>query len=117
EDRTAPAVLTVNTLLDDSTPDNFLSLREAIGAVNSGSAAGLSAAEQVQISGAFGSNDTIQFSVTGTIQLVPGALPVNTDLKILGPGSNLLTIKGLTGSGANLFTLTSGTVTLSGLTL
>ena len=39
EDRMAPAVLTVNTLADMHTPDSVLSLRQAIGVVNSGSLA------------------------------------------------------------------------------
>jgi hypothetical protein len=41
EDRLAPAVLTVNTLADVTATDNFLSLREAIRVVNSGSTSAL----------------------------------------------------------------------------
>src|SRR5689334_19297186 len=36
EDRFAPALLTVNTLADNDSADNFLSLREAIALVHSG---------------------------------------------------------------------------------
>src|ERR1051326_1398910 len=60
ENRLAPAVLTVNTLADQVTANNFLSLREAVGVVNSGSTSGLSTAERAQVSGTLGSNDTIQ---------------------------------------------------------
>src|SRR5215470_10792583 len=63
EDRLAPAVLTVNTLADETTADNSLSLREAVRVVNSGSTSGLSSAELAQVSGTLGSNDTIQFNL------------------------------------------------------
>src|SRR5260370_39370535 len=72
ENRWAPAVLTVNTLVDETTADNTLSLREAINVINSGSTAGLSSAEQAQVSGTLGQNDTIQFAASlagGTITL------------------------------------------------
>src|SRR5262249_58638031 len=62
EGRLAPAVLTVNTALDETTPDNLLSLREAVNVVNTQSTAGLSAAELTHISGILGDNDTIRFS-------------------------------------------------------
>jgi CSLREA domain-containing protein len=72
EGRLAPAVLTVNTLADETTADNFLSLREAITVVdNPGTYGSLSTAEQAQISGTLRQNDTIQFAhgLTGTITL------------------------------------------------
>src|SRR5438094_6493763 len=77
ENRLAPAVLTVNTLADQTTADNSLSLREAVGAVNSGSTGSLSTAERAQVSGTLGSNDTIQFDPSlsgGTLTLTGGAL-------------------------------------------
>ena len=43
ERRWAPAILTVNTLQDETTPDSFLSLREAMNVVNAQSTTGLSA--------------------------------------------------------------------------
>jgi CSLREA domain-containing protein len=55
EDRLAPATLTVNTLADEATADTTLSLREAVGVVNSGSTGGLSSAERAQVSGTLGS--------------------------------------------------------------
>src|SRR5205823_3126790 len=57
EDRVAPATLTVNTLAD-STGGSQLSLRDAILAVDGGSYSGPATG---QVSGTFGSNDTIQF--------------------------------------------------------
>src|SRR6516165_6896372 len=62
EGRLAPAVLTVNTPLDETTPDGVLSLREAVNVVNTQSTAGLSAAELTHITGTLGDNDTIRFS-------------------------------------------------------
>src|SRR5262245_43244773 len=62
EGRLAPAVLTVNTALDETTPDAFLSLREAVNVVNTQSTAGLSNAELTHISGTLGVGDEIQFA-------------------------------------------------------
>jgi CSLREA domain-containing protein len=97
ETRLAPAVLTVNTLADQTTADNFLSLREALGVVNAGSTAGLSAAERAQVSGTLGSNDTVQFDpglAGGTITLTGGALSITRAVAINGPGAGLLTVNG-----------------------
>src|SRR5262245_60136825 len=73
EDRTTPAHLFVNTLSQTIDPtDNLLSLREAIDAVNRGSLSQLSTAEKGQVAtaqGELGTNDTIEFQVTGTIDL------------------------------------------------
>jgi hypothetical protein len=95
EDRMAPAVLTVNTLLDENMQDQFVSLREAINTVNAGTTAGLSAAEKAQITGVLGVNDTIQFGgLTSTIVLNAGQLSIFRSVDIEGPGANLLTIDG-----------------------
>src|SRR5262245_63855534 len=73
EDRTTPAHLFVNTLSQAIDPtDNLLSLREAIEAVNLRNLSQLSTAEEGQVStaqGELGTNDTIEFQVTGTIGL------------------------------------------------
>src|SRR6266852_134859 len=95
EDRLAPAILTVNTAADETTADNFLSLREAIAVVDSGSTNGLSAAEMKQISGTLGINDTIRFdhSLQGqTITLTSGHLAITKNLVIVGLGPNQLAI-------------------------
>jgi hypothetical protein len=95
EERMAPAVLTVNTLLDETAADQFLSLREAINTVDTGTTAGLSAAEKAQITGMLGNNDTIQFGgLTGTIALTSRQLQITRDVDIEGPNANLLTISG-----------------------
>ncbi len=80
EGRLVPAVLTVNTLGDETTTDNLLSLREAIAVVDAGSTAGLSGAEQAQVSGPLGSNDTIVFApgLSGTLTLTQGALDITS---------------------------------------
>src|SRR6266851_3188672 len=69
EDRLAPATLIVNSVGDNTTPDSLLTLREAILLVdNAGDATtalgrtSLTLGETAQISGTFGSNDTIQFA-------------------------------------------------------
>jgi fibronectin-binding autotransporter adhesin len=119
EDRLAPAVLTVNTWVDETTADSYLSLREAINAVNTGTESGLSIAEQAQIVGTVGSNDTIQFdpSLTGqTITLDGSELFISQNLAINGPGANSLTISG--GQASRIFEVGSGTtLAISGLTI
>jgi hypothetical protein len=63
-------------------------------------------------------DDTINFSVTGTINLA-GALPTLTgNVSIDGPGANLLTVRRDTGGSYRIFTVASGvTVAISGLTI
>jgi hypothetical protein len=62
--------------------------------------------------------DTIDFSVTGTINLA-AALPTLTgNVNIDGPGASLLTVRRNTGGDYNIFALGSGvTVGISGLTM
>src|SRR5262245_22010245 len=65
--------ITVNTLIDVNANDGLTTLREAIAASPSGG--------------------TIDFSVTGTINLSSlGQITINKSLTISGPGANLLTI-------------------------
>jgi hypothetical protein len=119
EGRLAPAVLTVNTWVDETTADSYLSLREAINAVNASSESGLSSAEQAQIVGTLGSNDTIQFdpSLTGqTITLASGELLISQNLAINGPGAASLTISG--GQASRVFEVgSSTTLAISGLSI
>ena len=142
EDRKVPAVLTVNFLVtgDEVIPDaaGELSLREALDVVDSGSTAGLTSAEKTHVSGTLGDNDTIVFdpSIFGkTIHLDPGAnrpgggaaaaeLTITRSVKIIGPGSSLLTIdasdngtdtsRALDISGSNLDVSISGITIIGG---
>src|SRR5438094_131159 len=79
EDRTAPAVLSVNSLFDGAVSGtrSTLSLREAIALVDSAGSAtdafgnSLAVAKAGQITGLFGASDTIQIAsgLSGTINL------------------------------------------------
>jgi hypothetical protein len=63
--------------------------------------------------------DTINFGqgVAGTIQLT-GALPNLThDISINGPGPDLLTVRRDTGGNYRIFTVSAGTIAISGLTI
>jgi titin len=115
ENRLAPAVLTVNTLQDDN-PSDFLSLREAVSVVNSGSMTGLSPAQQNQISDTLGTNDTIVFApgLSGTITLTGGAIGITQDVTIDGPGAGVLSVSG---NAAGPIFGTTAAVGINGLTL
>jgi hypothetical protein len=92
------AYATTYTVTDnsDSTTDTG-SLRHAIKSATSGS-------------------DIINFSgVIGTITLTSGTLAINNSVTITGPAANLLTISG--NNASTVFTVNSGTVTISGLTI
>jgi autotransporter-associated beta strand protein/parallel beta-helix repeat protein len=117
EDRLAPAALTVNTLAD-SIGGSQLSLRDAILAVNAGNYSGPATG---QVTGTFGSNDTISFqsALTGTLSLntASGPLVITSNLTITAnPSQNAITITGHTQTG--VFEVTStGTATITGLTI
>jgi hypothetical protein len=69
---------------------------------------------------AAGGTSTITFTVTGTINLLSFLPTVSGNLSINGPGANLLTVKrdnAMTGTLAIFVISSSGTVTLSGLTI
>jgi len=92
-----PAVLTVNSLADNTTPDNFLTLREAIELEDGTLGRALTPGEQAQVFGTLGNTDTIQFSLPAgaqTITLTSGALSITHPVTILGPGAASLTING-----------------------
>ncbi len=108
EDRRVLTTITVDTLIDIDADDGLTTLREAIAAAMS--------------------NDTIDFAVTGTINLSNlGQLIVNKSLTIDGPGANLLTINAYdptpatkNGDGSRVMytrATGAGNVTISGLTL
>jgi autotransporter-associated beta strand protein len=117
EDRLAPATLTVNTP-GDSTGGSQLSLRDAILAVDNGSYSGNASG---QVSGMFGSNDTILFAstVNGTLSLnsANGPLVISSNVTITdNPTITPITISGQTKTG--VFEVTnSATATIAGLTI
>src|SRR3954452_5065720 len=124
EKRDLLAVLTVNTNTDTTASETVLTLREALAVVNSGSTAGLSAAElaQVNTTTALGTGDLIQFDSTffatpKTIALTaPGQLPIQKSVTIMGTGSSNLTIDA-TAAASRIFQIDAGDVSLKGLTL
>jgi hypothetical protein len=87
EDRLAPATLIVNTTADVVNPsDGTLSLRDAISAVDAGNVNGLTLGEQGQVTGTFGSNDIIQFAISGSgVQTIlpTSALPTITKAVVI----------------------------------
>jgi hypothetical protein len=125
EDRSTPAVLTVNSLADDTAADGALTLREAIEIVDGDLGRALTAAEQAQVTGTVGTGDTIQFDLPSgsqTIQLTGGPLVITNAVALDGPGAGTLTVDG---SGAGrVFSVGQGfsrnlglAVSLSGLTI
>ncbi len=133
EDRLVPATLIVNTNADNTTADNFLSLREAILVVNNGGNANaalgrsLTSGEASQVSGTFGVNDTIEFSsvLSGdTITLSAaqnaadaGSLELSKSVTITGLGASNLAVSG-NNNGGGIFLVDSGVqATITGLTL
>jgi hypothetical protein len=118
EGRLAPATLIVNTALDENAPDNVLSLREAIRAVNIHSTGELSTAERAQVTGTLGVNDTITFAgslIGQTITLGGFELFTSSNLSIIGPGAGNLKISG--NNASRILEIGSATVSLSGLTI
>lgn len=110
----AAAVFTVNSLGD--TPDAVTGNGTC---ADSTGACTLRAA--IQEANSLAGDDTINFSVTGTINL-DSALPnIASNMIINGPGANTLTIQRSTAGGTpnfRIFTTNSGTViTISGLTV
>src|SRR5205807_8471283 len=97
-----PATFTVNILADtvDINPA-VTSLREAITAANSQAG-----------------DDSINFSVTGTINLTGGLPDLSSNIQILGPGAASLTVRRDTGGDYRIFTVAGGpTVIFDGLTI
>jgi predicted outer membrane repeat protein len=91
------AVLLVNSTADNTTADNFLTLREALAVVNGTLGRALTPGEQSQISGTLGPNDAIEFSLPAgpqAINLTGGALSITQPVAINGPGAGLLAING-----------------------
>jgi len=119
EPRRLLTALFVNSLLDNSIPnDGQVTLREAITAANNDTATDL---------GDTGNGaDTITFNLGAgahTIQLQSALPALASDVSILGSGANLLTVNANVSEESfydgryRVFTITSGNVTLSGMTI
>ena len=125
EDRCAPAVLTVNSVADNTTADSALTLREAIQVVNGSLGHSLTTAEKAQVSGVLGTNDSIQFNLPSgpqTIKLTGGMLAISKAVAINGPGASTLTVNGNSASrvfyvGQSFSQNLGLVVSLSGLTI
>src|SRR5262245_8706451 len=99
EDRQAPALYTVTTLSDESngTAIGGISLREALIA---------------------GDADTIDFAVTGTINLESALPNLTGNRPILGPGAGSLTVRRAAAAQFGIFNAVAGSdVEISGLTI
>lgn len=95
-------VNTTDDLDDGACTSGHCSLREAINAANGNA-----------------DTNTINFGagVTGNLNLT-GALPnLSTSMTIAGPGANVLTVRRDTGGDYRIFTVSGGTINVSGLTV
>jgi CSLREA domain-containing protein len=116
----AAGSITVNSTADvANSTDGFCTLREAITAANTDTASGATAGECAAGIG----DDTIKFSVTGTITLTSVLPDTVSNISINGPGANLLTIQRSPAGGTPSFRIFNttvffyGVVTFSGLTI
>jgi CSLREA domain-containing protein len=105
----AAATFTVNSLGDtsDAAPGNGT-------CADAGGACTLRAV--IEEANALSGDDTINFSVNGTINLT-GSLPALTNMTINGPGSGLLTVRRDTGGDYRIFFINGFIVNISGLTV
>ena len=106
----AAATFTVNSLADtpDAVPGNGI-------CADAGGLCTLRAA--LQEANAFAGDDTINFSVAGTLNLT-GALPdITSNININGPGSSSLTVRRDTGGDYRIFFTNNRTVLITGMTI
>jgi CSLREA domain-containing protein len=112
---TPDATMTVNSTADVANgSDGLCTLREAITAANTNAASGATAGECP--AGSSSGSDTINFSVTGTINLTAALPTIASSMSINGPGSGQLTVRRDTGGDYRIFNVTGSTVVVSGLT-
>jgi CSLREA domain-containing protein len=106
----AAATFTVNSFGDtfDAAPGNGI-------CADSLNACTLRAA--LQEANALSGDDTINFSVTGTINLTAALPDITSNMTVNGPGSSLLTVRRDTGGNYRIFNITAGTVRVSGVTV
>jgi hypothetical protein len=103
EERAVPATFWVSNTANSGVD----SLRQAI--INANTNPG---ADTIQF-------DAFVFAVPQTINLSSGEISLTSSVTINGPGSNLLTVKNVGGSGVNnrIFNISAGQSTISGLTI
>ena len=109
--------ITVNSTADAADGnDGLCTLREAITAANANTASGATAGECV--AGSDTDPDTISLAgVAGTITLGSALPNIISELTIVGPGASQLTVSGNNTVRVFNLTLSSGTVSFSGLTI
>jgi CSLREA domain-containing protein len=74
--------------------------------------------EAIQAANNAATDDTIDFAVTGTIDLESALPGISDSVTIEGPGAQMLTVRAHTGGPYRIFDVTTtGTVTISGLTI
>jgi CSLREA domain-containing protein len=112
----AASSITVNSLSDVANgSDGLCTLREAITAANNNAASGVTGGECA--AGSSSGLDAINFSVTGTIDLTAALPNISSDMTLNGPGSAQLTVRRSTSAFYRVFTITSGNVGLTGITV
>jgi CSLREA domain-containing protein len=112
--------ITVNSLSDAAnSADGLCTLREAITAANTDTASGLLPGECAV--GSSSDSDTINFSVTGTINLTTALPDISSDMTISGPGASQLTVRRSSAGGTPNFRIfliqNPQVVSISGLTI
>src|ERR1041384_1966026 len=109
--------ITVNSIADvANATDGLCTLREAITAANNNFASG-SVAGECSAGAIDGTSDTIAISTSGTINLT-GALPtIFSNMSMVGPGSGSFSVRRDTGGVYRVFTISNGTVAMSGMTI
>jgi predicted outer membrane repeat protein len=115
EDRCVPATITVTALADTETVDNQVTLREAIDSILQGA----NINSDVVATGAYGSQDTINFAANlggGTINLLSPLNALTTNVTIQGPIGGLLTLNRASSNPQRLLRVLNGaTVNAFGL--
>jgi CSLREA domain-containing protein len=126
-----PPIYTVTTLIDDvngaavncndtsqgATPNSTCSLRDAIAAAAAVSTPTLTPSVNFAVTQSASSGSiTLSTSAPGDYNVITGGtLNIASNMNIVGPGANLLSIDG--GQAVEVFKINGGTVSISGLTI
>jgi CSLREA domain-containing protein len=103
--------IVVTTIADEQNVNGQCSLREALINANNNNQSGSTDCA------AGGGPDTITFSAKGTINLTSALPNIVESLTITGPGVNSLTVRRDTGGDYRIFNISSGSVSISNLTI